>query len=214
MKFATNLSKVLLVAFVAGNTLANYLLFSQIQELKKPAVPQTNTTVRLPEGEAVNLSAYATKEYVDEVAKGLRAPTPSPSAPTIQTTQTTSTPTKQISIIPISATFSTQSLDWVDVPNSDFYLDLVNDYSEDASVFWEAFIHEQHANGKAFARIIDVTHGIAVVGSEIETGSGTSVLVVSGNLAIWRGKNLYRVQLKSEKGFPVFFNSGRLKIID
>jgi hypothetical protein len=119
---------------------------------------------------------------------------------------------KQTSIIPIGAIFSTQSLDWIDVPGSEFYLDLGADYSSDAVVIWDVFLHEQHGNGLAEARLMDVTHGIIVVNSELNTNNASSTLLTSGVLGIWQGNNLYRVQVRSQKGFPIFFNSGRLKI--
>lgn len=210
MKFVTNLFKALLVGFVIGNTIAIYLLFEQVQELRKP-VPQPNTIVQLPVGEDVDLSGYATKEYVNESVGALQEVPEEPPVPIKPAA--TPTPSKQTTIIPISTTFNTQSLDWVDVTGSDFYLDLVGDYGEDAKAFWEAFVYEAHGNGRVFARLYDVTHSIGVVGSDLETNSATSKLETSaGALAIWRGKNLYRAQIKSEKGFPVYFNSGRLRI--
>ena len=114
--------------------------------------------------------------------------------------------------MPLTGGFSTKSLDWVDVSGTDFYLDLVTDYGESAVVSWDAFIYEEHGNGLAEARIYDATHGIVVQNSEISTNNPASTLVTSANLAIWRGKNLYRVQIRSQKGFYVFFDSGRLKI--
>ncbi|OGM32930.1 hypothetical protein A2803_05040 [Candidatus Woesebacteria bacterium RIFCSPHIGHO2_01_FULL_44_21] len=210
MKLATNLFKLLLVVLVVINSLASYFLFQQVQGLKKPT-PQPNSIVQIPVSEDVDLSSYATKDYVNQTVADI------PEASKTETAAVVKEPvvsqSAQTTIIPISATYSTQSLDWVDVPNSDFYLDLVGDYGESAAAVWEAFIYEQHGNGKVFARLRDVTHSIAVVGSDLETNSASSKLEVSaGTLGIWRGKNLYRVQLKSEKGFPVYFNSGRLKI--
>lgn len=210
MKSVTNLLKLLLVAVVVGNALAVYFLSQQVRGLKKPALQPTP----LPQApiNRTDLSSYATKDYVDRIISNLPSSTPNPQTVTV-IKETAETSVKQTTIIPISTSYSTQNLDWADVPNSDFYLDLVNDYSEEASAYWEAFIHEQHGNGKVFARLFDVTHSIAVVGSDLETNNASSKLETSaGALAIWRGKNLYRVQIKSEKGFPVFFNSGRLKI--
>jgi hypothetical protein len=187
-------------------------LFTEIQGLKSQMerpTPTTSPAVYIPVSDSGNGADY-TALIKEEVAKAVAAlPTSAPA----QAAVVTPASGKQITIIPISTNYSTQSLEWVDVPGSDFYLDLVGDYGEEAVASWEAFINEQHGNGKVFARLFDTTHSIAVVGSDVETNSATSKLETSwGNLAIWRGKNLYRVQIKSEKGFPVYFNSGRLKI--
>lgn len=194
------------------NLVVSYFLFTEIQGLKsKPAIPPPNSVIQVPSGEEIDLSGFATKDYVNSAIAQI--PETSPSTETVTVVKETTDSSKKTTIIPITATYSTQNLNWEDVPNSDFYLDLVNDYGEAASAYWEAFVYEQHGNGRVFARLFDVTHGIGVVGSDVETNSATSKLEISaGNLGIWRGKNLYRVQIKSEKGFPVFFDSGRLKV--
>jgi len=215
MKIVVNALKALLVIVVVVNTLAAYLLFQNFTSLraevvsKSPETPSPTKVGQMPTGEKIDMSTYATKEYVDESIASI----PKDTVKTETVTVTVPSTTKQTTIIPISAEFSTQSTDWIEVVNSDFYLDLVGDYGEEATANWDAFIHEQHGNGKVYARLFDVTHSIAVVGSDLENNSETSKLETSaGILGIWRGKNLYRVQIKSQIGFPVFFNSGRLKI--
>lgn len=204
--------KYMISLLVVVNLLVSIYLFGEIQALKKvkPLVPVSNSTIQIPR-EDVDLSSFATKDYVDKAIVGISKKDEKEASTVVR--EVTADSSQKTTILPISATFSTQNRDWTDVPNSDFYLDLASDYSEAAVAVWEAFIHEQHGNGKAYARLYDVTHNIGVVGSEIETNSSVSNLQASaGTLAIWRGKNLYRVQIKSEKGFAVFFNSGRLKI--
>ena len=71
-----------------------------------------------------------------------------------------------------------------------------------------------NANGTAYARLYDVTHNIAVNGSEVKIeNKDTSTQVVSGALSFWAGKNQYRVQIKSLNSFEVTFGSGRVKIV-
>lgn len=70
-----------------------------------------------------------------------------------------------------------------------------------------------HGNGQAYARLFDVTHGIAVAGSEISTTNNSSYLRVnSGNLGLWAGRNVYRVQLKSLNSFEITYTGGRIRI--
>lgn len=135
--------------------------------------------------------------------------------PQTTTKVTTLAPTgKKTSYIPLSGPITTTSTAWVDAPGVEVYVDLTNDYSADATVSWEATLSVANGNGQALARLFDVTHGIAVNGSEISlTNNATPTLVSSGNLSFWSGKNLYRVQLKSLNSFVVTFSSGRIKII-
>ena len=131
------------------------------------------------------------------------------------TTRVTTAPTeKKTSYISLSGPITTTSTAWVDASGVEVYVDLTNDYSKDATVSWEATLSVANGNGQAFARLFDVTHGIAVNGSEISlTNNATPTLVSSGNLSLWSGKNLYRVQLKSLNSFVVTFASGRIKIV-
>lgn len=115
--------------------------------------------------------------------------------------------------IPLSGPITTTSTGWVDAAGTDVYIDLNSDYGKNAKVSWEAFLKVAHGNGQAFARLYDVTHGISVSGSEISLiNIPTSTQVSSGNLSLWAGRNLYRVQIKSLNSFEVTFGSGRIKI--
>lgn len=116
------------------------------------------------------------------------------------------------SFIPLGGTSTTTNTDWTDVKTGEVWIDIA-DYGEEPSVTWETFLKVAHGNGKAFARLFDVTNGIAVVGSEVSATSADFTQVSSGNLAFWRGRNLYRVQIKSLNSFVVSFDSGRLKIV-
>lgn len=115
--------------------------------------------------------------------------------------------------IPLAGPITSTSTSWVDAAGTDVYLDLANDYTKDAYVTWQASLSVAHGNGQAYARLFDVTHGIAVAGSELSTvNNATSQLVSSGSLNLWSGNNLYRVQIKSLNSFEVTFGSGRIKI--
>lgn len=116
------------------------------------------------------------------------------------------------SYVPLDGPVSSTSTTWVDVPGVEVYLDLA-DFSKDAKVSWEASLKVAHANGTAYARLFDVTHGITVLGSEISTTDNSVYkTVTSGNLNLWAGRNLYRLQLKSLNSFEITFSNGRIKI--
>ncbi len=119
----------------------------------------------------------------------------------------------RVTYIPMGGSASTTSRDWVDVDNSEVFIDLVNDFGEEAKVAWEASLKVAYGNGAAYARLWDDTHKIAVNGSEIvREGNADYETVWQNNLSLWRGKNLYKVQIKSLTGYEVTYGNGRIKI--
>jgi len=131
---------------------------------------------------------------------------------TTEKTTTTQTSQPQVLYIPLGGGGSTTSRDWADVSNAEVYLD-INDYPNLEKAYFEGFIKVKHGNGKAFARLYDVTHSIGVQGSDIESANENFTLVESGTLSFWQGKNLYRVQVKSLNGYDAYIDSGRIKLI-
>lgn len=123
------------------------------------------------------------------------------------------TVTKQTTYIPISTSFSTQSTDWKDVPGSEVYIDLANDFSNDAYVTWEACLSIANASGTADARLFDKTHGIAVQASLVSVSSSDVTQVKSGQIYPWSGNNQYIVQIKSLNSNLATFSSGRIKVV-
>lgn len=116
--------------------------------------------------------------------------------------------------IPLVGPITTTSTSWVDATGTDISIDLATDYGKDAKVSWEAFLSIANSNGTAYARLFDVTHGIAVSGSELSvTDNATSTNVTSKYISLWAGRNLYRVQVKSLNSFVATFSSGRIKIV-
>lgn len=119
----------------------------------------------------------------------------------------------QVSYIPFGADYSTNSTSWVDAVANEVSFDLASDYSKGAKVSWEASLRVDNANGVAFARIFDVTHGIAVDGSEIAvTDNASFQRISSGNINLWSGRNVYRVQVKSLNSSQIFYSGGKIRI--
>ena len=105
-------------------------------------------------------------------------------------------------------------MDWVDVTDSGVYIDLENDYGSGAKVSWETSLKVAHGNGKAYARLWDDTNKIAVDFSELSTEDNVDFTqVTSKYLPFWRGRNLYKVQIKSLNSFEVTCSGGKLKIV-
>lgn len=118
-----------------------------------------------------------------------------------------------VSYVPLDGTFSTTLTGWTDAPGIEVSFDLAKDFGTNAKASWEASLKVADANGIAYARLFDVTHGIAVSGSEIFiTNSADFQRVSSGNLNLWSGRNVYRVQIKSLNSLEVDYTAGKIRI--
>ncbi len=118
---------------------------------------------------------------------------------------------KQTAFISLVGNLTTKEIDWKDVKGSDVNIK-IEDYGQDPYVDWNASI-KTTAGGQAFARLFDVTHGIAVSDSQVSATTFELSQSSSGRIYLWSGNNLYRVQIKSLSGTEVSFNSGRVKIV-
>ena len=159
------------------------------------------------------LIAKITPSPIASISVSPTPPTPTPTPNPTIVVQATSLPItkKNISYISLVADLDTNSTDWQSLASSEVYIDLKNDYSEGAKVYFEASLHAD--SSKAWARLFDATHGIGVSGSDIESASLTATLVSSAQLNLWSGRNLYRVQVKSFDSSKVYIESARLKIV-
>ena len=143
----------------------------------------------------------------DETSVPTAAPTAFPVKTAVPATS------KNVSVVNLGSSFSTMSTDWVDVDGSGVFLD-INDYGDNAEVYFEAHLKIAHSNGTTYARVFDDTNKIVVSGSEVSvTNKEDLTLVSSGNLPFWRGNNLYKVQIKSLNSFEATYGGGRLKIV-
>lgn len=147
-----------------------------------------------------------------EVQKVVGAlPTPTPIIqPTPQMVQSSSQ-TKVI-YLPIISSATTTQADWTDISSSDFYFNLT-DYTGVKEVQWEASLKSFLAYNTVSARLYDVTNKRAVDFSQLETQSAAFDFLRSPNISIWRGNNLYRVQMKTPSGSLATLGQARLKII-
>lgn len=184
------------------------LLYRRVNQEDKPLPSQI-----LKEIQKIDVCGVDCKEEITrEVAKAV-ATISAMTKKTVITQAPAATSQGKTAYIPLGGPITSTSTAWVDAPGTDVYLDLANDYGKTAKVTWEASLKVAHGNGQAFARLYDVTHGIAVSGSEFSTvNNATSQLVSSGDLNLWSGRNLYRVQIKSLNSFEVTFGNGRIKI--
>ena len=157
------------------------------------------------------------KEIASQVAKAISGiPGTVETQTIIKEVSTPATPAaSSTDFISLGSTATTTNTAWENVDDAAVFIDLANDYSANAYVTWEASLKVAHGNGQAFARLWDDTNKIAVAGSEISTVNNADFeQKISGNLPLWRGRNLYKVQIKSLNSFEVTYSGGRIKIVD
>lgn len=192
-------------------------VFSWFFALQKTNLTKVTPNVSTNNIEYVDSCGTECKRQIDEsISNSLStvSATPKEVIKTVTVTPIPVTPKKQIAYIPIAGTVTTTSTDWYDAPNTDFYLNAAGDYGKQFSITWEAALKVAHGNGTAYARLYDVTHGIAVNGSDLALVNNANLTqVYSPNLSFWAGNNLYRVQFRSLNGFEVTFGGGNLKIV-
>lgn len=104
----------------------------------------------------------------------------------------------------------TNETTWWDVPNMEV---AVNGASyPNHTAYWEALVKIQDGGGRAYARIWDITAGIPVPGSEINTSSKIPVRVSSGSISFWPAHRTYKVQIKSQLGAEAAVEDAKIKI--
>lgn len=143
-------------------------------------------------------------------------PTPTPISPLVPKFSSPTTAvkpkTRAVSYVTVPGSGNTSTNDWTALSGTDFYFNAA-DYPGLVEVYFEANIRLFNGNGAAYVRLFDVTHGIGVQGSEVQTSSQTVKIVESGKVTFWSGKNLIRVQAKSLTADTAVFDSGRLRIV-
>lgn len=171
---------------------------------------QTNTptqgvcpTVCVDEFNRLLSKSLATISASPKVTEEIIQPTAKPTVPTQQRAKT--------AYVPLLSSGSSAKMEWESYVPSDFYFDL-SDYPDAKSVQFIAYLKPTDGSGKAFARLYDTSNKRAVDYSDLQSTSGTYELVVSSPLVIWRGNNLYRIQLKSLNGSVAAIQDAKLRI--
>lgn len=192
-------------------------LFSEVQKISKVVnliktenVTDTQNNLPIPTDQTCSESCF---EQINSIVSEAVATLSGITTQKIIEKQTVVTSSSGTDYIPMGATATTTSVDWIDIDESAVYLNVEGDYGSDAIVSWEVSLKVAHGNGKAFARIYDETNKIAVDFSEVSTENNADFMrVSSGNLPFWKGNNLYKVQIKSLNSFEVTYSGGKVII--
>ncbi len=192
-------------------------LFSEVKKIsevvnliKTENVTDTQNNLPIPTDQTCSESCF---EQINSIVSEAVATLSGITTQKIIEKQTVVTSSSGTDYIPMGATASTTSVDWINVDESAVYLNVEGDYGNNAIVSWEVSLKVAHGNGKAFARIYDETNKIAVDFSEVSTENNADFMrVSSGNLPFWKGNNLYKVQIKSLNSFEVTYSGGKVII--
>lgn len=91
------------------------------------------------------------------------------------------------------------------------YINL-SDYPDYKSINWEASFKIPSANGKVYARLINVNDSVEIWGSEVVREGNTFQFASSAPITLWQGNKLYRVQLRSTMGAEANMVGARIVI--
>ena len=101
---------------------------------------------------------------------------------------------------------------WTTVVGTEFWLNQEL-YGNVKKITWEGWLKVQDGNGVGMARLYDVTNNRAVDFSEVKVTGEGRISFYSPVLAIWRGQNQYRIEVRSSTGYPVTISEARLRIV-
>ena len=214
---------IVIADIVLLNAGVGYLLYkSQITNTNNqinPNIQNPNTYTYL---DIDNKLEELKQEILAEVKVAGQSGTPVPSLtpePTTASNQSKSksmtvlkTKIRKVDYVTIPGSGQSTSFAWSNVTGTDFYFDK-SDYPGLVEVYFEATVSLFNGNGTAYIRLYDVTHGIGVQGSDIQTASQTPAINESGKLTFWAGKNLYRIQAKTLTSDTAIYSNGRLRIV-
>lgn len=210
------------VDVLAVNAGVGYLYYkSQITSIKLQTPGELQINNLLPSSSMVDECGEKCKQYIDtkiaEVAGPSAQPkitlTPSPTEKIVRVVQPTVKPaTRIVQYVTIPGSGSSGANTWEDLAGTEFYIDL-SDYSGLVEVYFESNMKLFNGNGMAYVQLFDMTHGVGVQGSDVQTNNQADTVVTSGKVTFWAGKNLIRVQAKSLTADTAVYNSGRLKIV-
>jgi len=127
----------------------------------------------------------------------------------------TSSPVSQnttASYVPVPGSGRLLVYQWTSLPGTEFYFNPA-DFPGLTEARFEANMKLLNGNGLAFLRLFDLTAGIEIWGSEVQTSSQSDTMMVSSPLTLRSGNHLLCVQAKSLTADTTVFNFGRLKII-
>ena len=107
---------------------------------------------------------------------------------------------------------SIKKKDWADIPGLEVTIDTTK-YSAIESIVFEATIWPEGGNGRAYARLKNISDSNPFVESQISSASNTGELKTSGSIPFPSGSKKYGVQAKTDiENFAAHVENARIKI--
>lgn len=107
---------------------------------------------------------------------------------------------------------SIKKKDWGDIPGLEVTIDTTK-YSDIESIVFEATIWPEGGNGRAYARLKNISDSNPLIESQISSASTTGELKTSGNIPFPGGSRKYGVQSKTDiENFAAHVENARIKI--
>lgn len=201
---------ILALDLIVVNGVAGYLMWKNITpELRSSPLNLRGDT----RGDMVTKTEYVDqcgeecKKYIDSKTIVSVEVTPKPTVKPVVTKKT-----RKEEILTIPGSGSTSNIEWTNLSGTEFYFD-TRDYPGLVEVYFEASMKLVNGGGSALVRLYDVTNNISPVGGQNDTQSQVDVWTKSQKVYFWAGKNLIRIQAKSQLPDVVMYNGGRLRIV-
>ena len=192
---------LLLIAIDLG--VMNYFVFFKKETAK------VNNNLSVVEGktdDSLNQRIGEIEKEIVDLKTASKSATEKTSVVTVQSKKTS-----HVNYLSISGSLSQIAYDWVSVPGSQFNFNKA-DYSGLKEIKFESNMKLLNGNGMAFVRLFDLTHGVAVTKSQVQTAYQNDTVVTSEPVNFMDGNNLIEVQIKSLTADSTVFSSGKLVI--
>ena len=198
------------ILLLADLVVVNFKVFSPPESLLTPSlaptpsieIPKTLPTTSEQETACPSACLAIISAATDGATKRISPP---------QTPSTTSQLIAKEIYVPLG-NGSTKNSEWVEISGAETVLDTAN-FSKIKSVIFEAFLSIPTGNGKAYAKLYNITDKHDVWFSEVMTEGGNTQRVESKNINFDAGRKVYRVMMKTTMGYEAVLESARLKII-
>jgi hypothetical protein len=176
-----------------------------------PTLTQPATEAAVPVSPENACDRDCVKAIVSEqLAQITAVPTPTNAQVPKSVTAKPTAQAKQTSFVNLAGG-TAGATDWVQVDDN-FWLDTAL-YGETVIANWEGRLSIQDGNGVGFARLYDMTNNRGVDGSQVEVSGTETISFYSGNLALWRGQNQYRIEVRSTSSYPITVSAARIKLV-
>lgn len=212
----------LLVALVVNVIVIDYYLFRQTAQektslqinekankLSSPSLTINNEAIDIQADQFVDFFEVI-KSATDSLTLKVDELISKPSPKTQPLTKTTVTQTVKELYIPLGSG-ATNVTSWIDLPGVEAYV-VPQNYGSISQMYFEAALRIPTGNGRAYARLINVTDNTSIFESEVSYEGSSGKLISSGNIPPQKSTKLYRVQLKSSLGAEVVLDNARIKL--